>query len=171
MRSAKRLTARDLGWVASGAVALWLIPPIVALAQSPNVNDLKAKIFDARMAEKMFVNGLRFCNELDGTNFYFEPRNRVLKLEDYHRSLENLASAQAYNPETRRAVDRAGRQRPLGAGEKAGAGRQGKLRAGGEPPGSREAARADGRQQPSAAKKGLTAARCLGPRRRVADWA
>jgi len=94
--------AKNLRWFACGAAALCLIPSIVARAQTPAVNDLKAKIFDARMAQKTFVNGLRFCDELDGTNFYFEPRNRVLKLEDYHRSLESLAGAQVFNPETRR---------------------------------------------------------------------
>jgi hypothetical protein len=87
---------------AGAAIALWLISGAGAHAQSPTVNDLKAKIFDARMAQQTFLNGLRFCAELDGTNFYFAPRNRVLKLEDYHRSLENLASAQTFNPETRR---------------------------------------------------------------------
>ncbi len=49
-----------------------------------------------------FVNGLRFCKELDGKNFYFEPRNRVLNLEEYHRSLENLARQRVFNPATRR---------------------------------------------------------------------
>ena len=95
-------SSKDLGWFVCGAIALCLIPSTGARAQNPTVNDLKAKIFDARMAQKTFVNGLRFCEELDGTNFYFESRNRVLKLEDYHRSLENLAGAKVYNAETRR---------------------------------------------------------------------
>jgi hypothetical protein len=95
-------SSKDLRWVASGAVALCLIAAAAARAQDSSVNDLKAKIFDARMAQKTFVNGLRFCEQLDGTNFYFEPRNRVLNLEEYHHSLESLAGAQAYNPETRR---------------------------------------------------------------------
>jgi len=78
------------------------MPCTFAYAQSSAVNELKAKIFDARMAQKLFVKGLRFCNEFDGTNFYFEANNRVLKLEDYRRSLENLAAAEVYNSQTRR---------------------------------------------------------------------
>lgn len=66
------------------------------------INELKAKIFDAKMALKTFVGGLRHCNELDGTNFYFQPRDRVLNLEEYHQSLDNLVKAQAFNPEKRR---------------------------------------------------------------------
>jgi hypothetical protein len=55
------------------------------------------------MTEKMFVGGLKFCNEFDGkSNFYFQPRNRVLSLEEYHRSLENLAREHIFNPEKRR---------------------------------------------------------------------
>jgi len=66
------------------------------------INDLKAKIFDAKMALKTFVGGLRHCNELDGTNFYFQPRDRVLNLEEYHLSLDNLVKSQAFNPEKHR---------------------------------------------------------------------
>jgi hypothetical protein len=95
--------------LAYGALALCLIPFCSLRAQTPAANDLKAKvddlkgkIFDARMVQRTFASGLKFCNELDGTNFYFSPRNRVLNLEEYHRSLESLATAQAYNPQTRR---------------------------------------------------------------------
>jgi tRNA nucleotidyltransferase/poly(A) polymerase len=87
--------------LACGAVALALL-----LAASPAraegiINDLKAKIFDARMALKTFVGGLRHCAELNGTNFYFQPRDRVLDLEEYHQSLDNLVKSQAFNPEKR----------------------------------------------------------------------
>jgi hypothetical protein len=71
-------------------------------AQTPAMNDLRGKIFDAKMAQQMFAGGLPHCSELNGTNFYFEPRDRVLNLEDYHRSLNNLALTQAFNPETKR---------------------------------------------------------------------
>jgi hypothetical protein len=50
------------------------------------INDLKAKIFDARLAQRNFSAGLRHCSELNGTNFYFEQRDRVLNLQDYRRS-------------------------------------------------------------------------------------
>ena len=86
---------------ASLAIALSLVPWALH-AQNPTVDEIKGKIFDARMAQKTFAGGLKFCGELDGTSFYFQPRNRVLKLEDYHRSLDDLARARAFNPATRR---------------------------------------------------------------------
>src|SRR5580692_12071389 len=73
-----------------------------ALAQDKAADDLKGKIFDARMAKQTFADGLKFCNELDGKHFYFQARDRVLDLEEYHRSLENLAKQQVFNPEKRR---------------------------------------------------------------------
>ena len=51
--------------------------------------------------QRNFAAGLRHCSELNGTNFYFEQRDRVLNLQDYRRSLDNLAAQGAYNPETR----------------------------------------------------------------------
>jgi hypothetical protein len=119
-------TAKDLGETdvkrfACGAMVLRLMPiclmpaclivaclipsaPVRAQNQAQNqaVDDLKGKIFDARMAKQTFAGGLKFCNELDGKHFYFQARDRVLDLEDYHRSLENLAKQQVFNPEKRR---------------------------------------------------------------------
>jgi hypothetical protein len=71
-------------------------------AQTPEINDLKGKVFDAKMAQQTFGNGLTHCRELDGTNFYFRQHDRILNLEDYHRSLENLALQRVFNPETKR---------------------------------------------------------------------
>jgi tRNA nucleotidyltransferase/poly(A) polymerase len=71
-------------------------------AQSPAIDELKGKIFDARMAQQTFAGGLKFCEELNGKSFYFRLRNRVLNLEEYLQSLENLAKAQVFNPEKRR---------------------------------------------------------------------
>jgi hypothetical protein len=88
-----------------GAIALCLIPAAPLRAQNQQnqtVNDLKGKIFDARMAKQTFANGVKFCPELNGTNFYFQPRDRVLNLEEYQRSLESLAKEHIYNPEKRR---------------------------------------------------------------------
>jgi len=91
---------------ACGALALCLIPAASAgaqdKAQRQAIDDLKGKIFDARMAQKTFERGLKYCNELDGSHFYFLPRDRVLDLEEYHRSLESLAKQQVFNPEKRR---------------------------------------------------------------------
>src|SRR6516165_10448827 len=69
---------------------------------SEALNDIKAKIWEAQLVQRNFSGGLRHCNELNGTNFYFEQRDRVLNLQDYRRSLDNLAAQGAYNPETRR---------------------------------------------------------------------
>jgi hypothetical protein len=71
-------------------------------AQTPAMNDLRGKIFDAKMAQQIFATGLTHCSELNGSNFYFQPRDRVLNLDDYHRSLDSLAMTAAFNPETKR---------------------------------------------------------------------
>ena len=84
-------------------VLLALIVPSPLLAQtSQAVNEIKAKIWEAQLVQRNFAAGLRHCNELNGTNFYFEQRDRVLNLQDYRRSLDNLAAQGGFNPETRR---------------------------------------------------------------------
>jgi hypothetical protein len=97
---------------ACGAMARCLTPACLILAclaasaparaQNQAVDDLKGKIFDAHMAQQTFAGGLKFCNELDGKHFYFQARDRVLDLEEYHRSLDNLAKQQVFNPEKHR---------------------------------------------------------------------
>jgi hypothetical protein len=74
-------------------------------AQTSAIDDLKGKIFNAQMAQQTFAGGLTHCGEYDGTNFYFAARDRVLALQDYHRSLNSLALQQAYNFETRQPWD------------------------------------------------------------------
>jgi hypothetical protein len=87
---------------------LWtvLLPLMIATplrAQtSQAVNEVKAKIWEAQLVQRNFAAGLRHCNELNGANFYFVQRDRVLNLQDYRRSLDNLAAQGGYNPETRR---------------------------------------------------------------------
>jgi hypothetical protein len=83
-------------------VALALGSSHALRAQSAEIDTLKGQIFDAKMAQQTFGNGLTHCHELDGTNFYFRQRDRILNLEEYHRSLENLASQRVFNPETKR---------------------------------------------------------------------
>ena len=97
----------DVKAFACGAIALCLMPACLmpltlARAQNQAVNELKGKIFDARMTKQTFAGGLKFCNELDGKHFYFRARDRVLDLEEYHRSLENIAKQQVFNPEKHR---------------------------------------------------------------------
>ena len=88
--------------IACGAMALCLVPFSQAFAQGPTIDEVKAKIYDAKALKQTFAGGLKFCNQLDGSNFYFAQRDRVLNLDDYHRSLESLAKTQAFNSETRR---------------------------------------------------------------------
>jgi len=84
------------------ALLLALAVSTGARAQTAEINDLKGQIFDAKMAQQTFGKGLPHCGELNGTNFYFRQRDRILNLEDYHRSLESLAQEHTFNPETRR---------------------------------------------------------------------
>jgi hypothetical protein len=76
-----------------------------ATAQTATINTLRGKIFDAKMAQQTFPAGLTHCSEFDGTNFYFQARDRVLNLEDYHRSLNSLALQGIYNTETKKPWD------------------------------------------------------------------
>jgi len=69
---------------------------------STEVHDLKEKIWEAELAQRNFAAGLPHCSELNGTNFYFYPGNRVLNLQDYRHSLDNLVAEGAFNAEARR---------------------------------------------------------------------
>jgi hypothetical protein len=83
-------------------VAFLLIACSSVRAQDPAIDDLKGKIFDARMAQQTLGDGLKYCPELNGKSFYFRVRNRILDLEEYFHSLENLVKAQTFNPDKRR---------------------------------------------------------------------
>src|SRR5690348_11596333 len=98
------LTRRpDMMRTLCGAVLLVLTALTPLRAQnSEAINEIKAEIWEAQLVQRNFSAGLRHCNELNGTNFYFEQRDRVLNLQDYRRSLDNLSAQGAYNPETRR---------------------------------------------------------------------
>jgi hypothetical protein len=76
-------------------------------AQLAVINELRGKIFDAKMMQQTFNKGLTHCSEFDGTNFYFEQRDRVLNLQDYHRALNSLAQEGIFNPETKKPWDQA----------------------------------------------------------------
>ena len=84
---------------------LWAIPLALTVAGSLHaqdaLNELKAKIWDAEVAQRNFGAGVAHCSELNGTNFYFPARDRVLNLQDYHRALDNLVAQAAYNPDTK----------------------------------------------------------------------
>lgn len=87
--------------VAGVATFLAVIGAVPLSAQTPALTDLKGKVFDAKMAQQTFANGLRHCSELNGSNFYFQQRDRVLNLDDYHHSLDNLVLQHVFNPETK----------------------------------------------------------------------
>lgn len=86
--------------VATIVLAMISVTPL--RAQTPAINELKGKIFDAKMAQQTFAAGLRHCSELDGTTFYMQQRDRVLSLNDYHRSLDSMALQGVFNSETKR---------------------------------------------------------------------
>ena len=50
----------------------------------------------------MFAGGLKHCDELDGKSFYYQIRNRILNLEEFAHSLDNLVKAEVFNPAKRR---------------------------------------------------------------------
>jgi tRNA nucleotidyltransferase/poly(A) polymerase len=83
-------------------MALCFAAMAVGRAETLTIEELKGKIFDAHMAEKTFP-GLKYCSQLTGKSFYFQLRNRILNLEEYFQSLENLVKAGVYNPAKRRA--------------------------------------------------------------------
>jgi hypothetical protein len=98
----RRFGDPDVYRIACG-VALLLIACSSVHAQDPAIDDIKGKIFDARMAkEALGSEGLKHCPELNGKSFYFRVRNRILDLEEYFQSLENLVKAQVFNPDKRR---------------------------------------------------------------------
>ena len=88
--------------LAYSALALVLLPWSPLHAQNAAIDELKGKILDARMAQQTFANGLKYCSELNGKSFYYQLRNRILNLEEYFHSLENLVKAQVFNPDKRR---------------------------------------------------------------------
>jgi hypothetical protein len=92
---------RTVVWTVLGAVIFALHFSVPLHAQSDAIGGVKAKISEAELAQQTFAKGLTHCGELNGTNFYFAQRDRVLNLEDYHRSVDNLALQQAFNPETK----------------------------------------------------------------------
>ena len=61
------------------------------------LNELKAKIWEAEVAQRNFAAGLPHCSELNGTNFYFSQQNRLLNLQDYRRSLDSLVMQGVFN--------------------------------------------------------------------------
>ncbi|MFY9893979.1 MAG: hypothetical protein WAK63_07570 [Xanthobacteraceae bacterium] len=92
----------DVNRLGISVLGLFLLPWSLLHAQNAAIDELKGKIFDARMAQQTFANGLKYCSELNGKSFYYQLRNRILNLEEYFHSLENLVKAQVFNPDKRR---------------------------------------------------------------------
>jgi hypothetical protein len=85
-----------------GVAALCVLFSAPLYAQNTPIEELKVKIFDARTLQQTFAKGLKFCDELNGTNFYFALRDRIFDLEEFHRSLGSLVKQQVFNPEKKR---------------------------------------------------------------------
>ena len=94
--------------IVCGAIAVCLNPFGPAIAQSPTLDEVKAKIFDAKMLKQTFAGGLKYCSDLNGSNFYFAPRDRVLNLDDYHHSLEKSCQAAGFQFRSAAAMERQG---------------------------------------------------------------
>jgi hypothetical protein len=91
--------ARSIFWITLLAAA---VASSLHAQDAAALNDLKAEIWEAELVQRSFAAGLPHCSELNGTNFYFQPRDRVLNLQDYRRSLDSLVAQGAFNSETRR---------------------------------------------------------------------
>jgi hypothetical protein len=63
------------------------------------INTIKVEITEAENIQKKFGAALKHCHELDGKSFYMENQDRVLNVEQYHKSLENLVKDQVFNPQ------------------------------------------------------------------------
>ena len=87
---------------ALGAIVIAFNFSVSGHAQNDSINDLKVKIFEAKTVQQTFGGGLKHCNEIDGKNFYLQPRDRVIRLDDFHRSLDSLVLGQVFNAETKR---------------------------------------------------------------------
>jgi len=85
-----------------GIVSLAAFVASPVRAQTADIEGLKGQISAALSAQQIFAKGLPYCKELNGTNFYFEARNRVFDLADYHRALNSLALQGNFNPETKK---------------------------------------------------------------------
>ena len=87
---------------ALGAIVLTFTLSVSGHTENDVINDLKGKIFEAKSVQQTFAGGLKHCSEIDGKSFYLQPRDRVLKLDDFHRSLDSLVLGRVFNPETKR---------------------------------------------------------------------
>jgi hypothetical protein len=100
--AARPKRARYLWRLAFGTIAVAAVPVSSAYAQNSAIDDLKGKIFDARMAKEMLGTGSKYCSDLDGKTFYYRVRDRILNLEEFAHSLENLVKAEVFNPAKKR---------------------------------------------------------------------
>src|SRR6516165_10351560 len=82
-----RYMKRVAFWAA--LLALLIGHPLHA-QNTDSVSEIKAKIWEAELAQRNFARGLPHCNELNGTNFCFDAR-------DYRRSLDNLVAQGSFN--------------------------------------------------------------------------
>ena len=87
--------------IACGVVLL-LIACSPLRAQNAEIDELKGKIFDARMAQQTLGEGLKYLPGAQRQEFLLPHAHRILDFEEYFRSFENMVKAQTFNPEKRR---------------------------------------------------------------------
>jgi len=63
------------------------------------INGIKVEITEAENIQKKYSSALKYCHLLDGKNFYLQNQDRVLNVEQYHKSLENLVKERVFNPQ------------------------------------------------------------------------
>ena len=57
--------------IVCGVISLCLLSPTFVCAQSPSIEELKVRIFDARALQQTFAKGLKFCNVFERHQFLF----------------------------------------------------------------------------------------------------
>jgi hypothetical protein len=97
------------------AVALaW--PPIVQAEDTravAKINSIKVEILEAENIQKKFAGAMKHCGALDGKHFYIETQDRVLDLDQFHKSLESMVKEQVFNPQKKRPWTQADAQERL----------------------------------------------------------
>jgi hypothetical protein len=88
------------------AITAMVVPlawPAVLHAEDPQllakINGIKVEIIEAENIQKKFSAALKHCHLLDGKNFYMQNQDRILNVEQYHKSLENLVKDRVFNPQ------------------------------------------------------------------------
>jgi len=94
--------------IAAGLMAVTLLLAWPAIAQVEDaravakINLIKVEILEAENIQKKFASAMKHCGALDGKHFYIEAQDRVLDLDQFHKSLESMVKDQVFNPQKKR---------------------------------------------------------------------